>query len=378
MQLFLWVPDESDSLLDSNCSTDGAGMCGSTLVYVGNVVLTPMICLTGIIFNMINLFIFTRNIFQMKDSFLVCLVSLAFADLMTLIFALPGGLIRCFPQSDTTIQYVMNIYEVYIFLPITNMFGTSSVWITLGVATERYIQVGHPHVAKVLCDKTHAIFAIVITFVLAIIFNFPIFFSRRVTYEGIQTTDFGKGSGYLDYLWTRMFIAKIIPVMCVAFVNSLLIQSVWVQKSRSQSLVFPAAKRVRRQQSQNKITAMLLSITGVFIVCNILEPFAHLQICPHVFGLCASVDGTCDIVSVIANNLESIAFASNFVSYCIFNNQFVQVLQGRICCKNILTIDTSSATNSLRGNMLTTSTKNQRKPLSTIFSSNHLPSSKFY
>ncbi len=317
-----------------NCSVE-VQACELTVVYVGNVVLTPLICLTGIVFNTINLFIFTRTTFHMKDSLLLSLKCLTFTDFMAVAFALPIGFIRCFPSTDVTFQYILNIYEVYIFLPFNNMFGTSSVWITLIVATERYIHVVHPILAKNIFDQLNSRRAMIIILVFAIIFNFPLFFSVKVTKHGIETTPFGNGNGYLQYQWVRTFLAKIIPIVWVAMVNFLLIRSIWVDRKIRKSVVVPVAKQMERQQSQNRITAMLLSITCVFIVCNSLEPFGHSQLCPHVFGQCASVDGTCAVVRVIANNLEFIAFTSNFISYCIFNKQFVQVLVANCCCRGL-------------------------------------------
>lgn len=58
-------------------------------------------------------------------SVLVYLIGLDFTHLMACLLALPSGLVRFIKSEDISKQYLLNLYGVYIVLPICNMFGTA-------------------------------------------------------------------------------------------------------------------------------------------------------------------------------------------------------------------------------------------------------------
>ncbi len=316
--------------MTANC-TIYVEQCGTAFLMVGMVVFQPLICCHGVVFNILNLIVFTKRRFKMKDSFLILLTGLAMADLVVSVVSLPNGIIRCFPSHNKTLQYFLHIYEVYIYLCISNIFAVSSAWLTISVACERFLHLCYQPLAKTVYSPTRSKWIIALIFIMAFIFNLPLILSYTVTADYIAKNHFGDSIGYLVYQWIRMILAKFGPVIIVAILNTFIICFIWSEKKKNRTVIFPVAAQMRRQRTQNRLTTMLLSITFVFMFCNVLEPFSHSRLCPAVFGQCAQYDGTCHIISVLGNNFEFVAFASNFVSYCIFNTHFVQVLKTSLC-----------------------------------------------
>lgn len=139
---------------------------------IGYVILVPIVCAIGISFNILNLIIFFQRGFQSPSY--TYLTTMAAADLVLLVTVLPIGFARCsrfrsvfFLHLNLKKSYKVTIisipfyttfhnscklkedinilgkkiYETYMFIPFSNMAGTSSVWVTAAVTIERYIYI---------------------------------------------------------------------------------------------------------------------------------------------------------------------------------------------------------------------------------------------
>lgn len=102
----------------------------------------------------------------------------------------------------------------YVFLPVGNIFSSSSVWITVLLTVERYISVRYPFKAKELCTSRLARRTIVVIVLLAAIVNSPRFFSqtieaRRLSSAPITTSncsisDATTAASTLDLRWNTV------------------------------------------------------------------------------------------------------------------------------------------------------------------------------
>ena len=323
------------------CDTDEYKVCSTITEQIGYLGMIPIICSLGIVFNCIILFVFTKSTFrsQMTASTLSYLTGLAIADLLTASLILPIGFVRCIEATSWDMQYFFNFYEKYIYRPFANIFMTSSVWTTLTITTERFVflynnggevsgqsmQRSAPTARVILCS----------IYVLAVCFSIPLF----LYYDDISGTtviersDFAKSVGYEVYSWIRMFVVKILPIISVAVLNIALVRLMRVNSKNLKVMIFPMAIFARRVQAQNRMTAMLLSISTVFLFSHLLEPFIHASIFSTIFGECSIETPQYETFRMFGNLFETVSYASNFVAYCVFNPIFLLYVRQLFGCK---------------------------------------------
>ncbi len=304
--------------------------CSSAASYIGYVYFNAIICSIGVIFNMLNLAVLTRPGFPLYSSLKIFLQFLSFTDMCACLCALPIGLIRCIHALARS-KYYMNLYAVYIYLPITNLFGTSSTLLTVAVATDRFFTVTCSKFNAVSLKYIYAKVIVFIIFIIAILLNLPFYFYKRVTMDGQEVTEFGNGAGMELFTWIRMVLTKVLPIISVSVLNILLLITVRLANIKAQQLQTLELQK-KRLHSQSKMTGMLLSITFVFLACNIVEPFSHSTIYQTIFGECAILTEQYATYRMLTNLLEIVSYSSNFVSFCVFNEQFVNILKSMLPC----------------------------------------------
>lgn len=315
----------------------------NTMEYYGYLFVYTPIAITGIIFNIFNLCILAKTTFKGCAQTFTFLIAMAVADLGYLCICCPIGIIRCAPSNGKEWQfYSRQIYEIYIYTPIVNMFATASIWITTTVAIERYITVAHIALGQNICTVKNAKRAIAGIYITSVIFLMPYFFYREVNHEynGDDQdkkifTDFSQSLVFSIWSWMRIIFVKYIPVGTVIIFNLLLLMSVCKTNHKRMNLVAPQSggNINRRQQQQNKCTAMLLGITITFVLCHILEPFIHSVIYTTLFGCCSVFAMTYRNLVMSVNTLETISFASNFIFYCVFNKEFAAGVKKMLKCE---------------------------------------------
>ncbi len=321
--------------------------CSSVASYIGYVYFNGIICFIAVIFNILNLAVLTRPGLHLSNTLTIFLQFLAFTDMCASLISLPIGLFRCIVTSSKT-KYYMNIYEVYIYLPIVNLFGTSSAWLTVAVAGDRFVTVTWSTFRIVSLKSVHAKLISVTIVIIAIVLNLPYYFYKRVTMDGQELTEFGNSAGMEIFTWIRMVLTKFLPIIVVSVLNILLLITVRRANLKARQLQTLELQK-KRLHSQSKMTGMLLSITFVFLACNIVEPFSHSTIYETIFGECSSMTEQYATYRMITNLLEIVSYSSNFVSFCVFNKQFVNMLKAILpCCDAVK--DTSSTVVSTRQN----------------------------
>ena len=329
-----------------NCTIEG--QCTPTGVYIGYVYFLTSICTLGTVFNVMNLCVFYKKSFKTKivPSTLHYLTGLAIADATASFSMLPLGLSRCIHSGNTTLEHFWNVYQMFIFLPVSNSFGTASVWITLIISAERCIFItwysGLGCHREGLCpNNTRAI--TIALFVAAFIFNIPFWFDYDVDVTlatGILTFSiFFQSTFYEVWLWIRIFIVKIIPICAVVIFNCILLKTTWINNNKYKVMNVPPVMSEKRQTAQTRMTVMLTSISTVFVICHSLEPFVHTPVYKSIAGPCGIYSELYNFLLVTVNVFESISYACNFISYWIFNKQFVITLKLMASCMRTRKVD---------------------------------------
>ena len=296
--------------------------CKGMVQFVGYVVILPLICLVGAVLNGLNLAVFKQRDLKFNDSTLVFLSWMAAMDLATLIIVLNIGFCRCINNVDNASKFAQDIYEVYIFLPVSNITGCTSVWTTVVITLERYVAVGHPTFARCPITRRNAGVTSIVLLCASFVLHFPYFFHQSISPGSVpRYTEFGESMGYVVYSWIRLVLAKMIPIFLVGVINSLLVYSAWRAHKRGGKI------GKNKEELQFKITIMTLCISTTFFICHFLEPFAHYGIQSTIFGECSLSTVRYTIFVMIINILEMISFSINFIFYCLFNPRFFQALR---------------------------------------------------
>ena len=101
----------------------------------------------------------------------------------------------------------------------------------------------------------------------------------------------------------------------------------------------PPVMSKKRQTAQTKMTAMLTSISTVFVICHSLEPFVHTPVYTSISGPCGIYSELYNFLVITVNVSEAISYASNFISYWIFNKQFIITLKLMTSCMRTSKVD---------------------------------------
>ena len=316
--------------------------CSSKTEQIGYLYIIPSICCLGICFNTLVLLVFHRFSFrtQMTPSLIIYLTGLTIADLFNTLVALPLGFVRCIDAPSPEVQHVFNFYERYLWVALGNITMTSSIWITLIITTERFLFLyssgGEITGQSMGRSSSSAAWILTIVIILATLLCIPLFFylgDISVDYP-VEISDFARSTGYEVYSWIRMFIVQLIPITSVAALNIALIRIIKVNKKNMRHMVLPFAVFAQRIQSQNKITAMMLSISCVFVFGNLLEPFTKVSIVTSMFGECSTESSEYETFKMFSNMLLMVTYASNFVSYCLFHDVFLLHIKRLFGCKS--------------------------------------------
>lgn len=133
------------------------------------------ICLFGMVMNTCNIYILTRK--PMKSSPTnILLTALASCDFVTEAVYLPFA-VYFYIKTDTNPFYgdhhIIWIYYAIISLDITHVTHTAALWLTVSLATFRFIYVCHHTKASVLCSVQRARITISLVIIISVLFCIP-------------------------------------------------------------------------------------------------------------------------------------------------------------------------------------------------------------
>ena len=295
----------------------------------------PIVCTFGIVGNVISVLILSKR--QMRSSINCCLLGLAACDLVLLftslwLFAIPDIYI----YTRWFRFYVCDVYPYttpYAY-PISLIAQTSSVYITMTVAVERYIAVCWPLKARSLCTFGRARLYVIAIVICATLYNIPRFFEvtwkecpatfingTRLTDECVMCvlpTDLRSDQIYVKvYIWWMYLIVMfILPFLALTVFNLL----IYVQVRRANK------ERQRLTSTQKReigLAVMILCVVVVFFICNTLAMVINIL---EMFD-----DSIINYLTPISNLLVNINSTTNFIIYCIFGQKFQKLLLEMFC-----------------------------------------------
>ena len=127
-------------------------------------------------------------------------------------------------------------------------------------------------------------------------------------------------------------MVKLAPMFTISVLNIALIKNIRDNNRRLKTMVFSTIVYKKRMKSQNKLTVMLLNISAVFVLGHLIEPFMDTSIFTSLFGDCSIETLQYETIRMFGNWVESLTWASNFVSYYVFNSTFRYQLNNLAVC----------------------------------------------
>lgn len=232
------------------------------------------------------------------------------------------------------------------------MFQIGTVWINLGMSTDRFIAIHFPLKSLKFCTLSNAKKIILIIFLFSFLYSLPRYFEyhtkphkiviiNNITHDSLHCdlTDFGKSRLYkkIVYVWMYVLFQSVVPLIILSVLNIGLIISLKesrkllsrfshaeasTRSSKSNSFTYSNNTRLYNKESKRKDnTLMLISVVIFFIIlqtpsviCNYTHGFNY----DHLKSDTYNFSNVCDVGNffIITNS------ATNFFTYCLFNRRF--------------------------------------------------------
>jgi len=334
---------------------------------------SPVICLFGIVGNILNLIVLTRKQLQrsmdrMERSVSVGLIALAASDMAFCIIFMTAQLI---PEQSLYSPYssVLAMYFKIYQEGLVNIFMVCSTWLTVNMALGRYVAICHPLHARGFINLRATRLAVIGVFLTSVLLNLPRFWHyHAVTIPCDQLVPSSQllpplmsGTGYeegatvfpsfmaavCDCVYRTkvdmeifannkswfvfghgllcFVLAVFIPLVVLTVCNVCLVRA--LRRSYRLQTLYRANKP--QESGGHRITPTLIAIIVLFTVLVAPADFVNFA------GLTSERAnyGAYEAATVITNFLLTINFAVNFVLYCVVNAQFRKTARDVLCCR---------------------------------------------
>ena len=316
---------------------DAASYMATVKLYLVTVV-HPALCVMGLVGNMLNMLVLTRRRIKVamnsdieKASHLG-LVALAVSDTLYCLTALPDA----FLSSQETV-YTSKSFILFVTMygkSIQNIFMRASTWLTVIMATGRYIAICRPLQARYIVEVRATLTAVILSFVVWAILQLPSFWTFHLEeFSCPSGTIYILDSGYFvlnktllttcSYVWS--VLGYVIPVTLLAYCNFHLIQALR-QSYRMRKLY---RVHTRRSTDSSQITPTLVAIVCMFIV--LVSPSEIVTF--YFYSVTGSQLEVHNFIITVTNTLHTMNFAFNFVLYCLVNRHFRKTWNSLLCLK---------------------------------------------
>ena len=300
----------------------------------------PIICACGFLGNVLNLVILAgkriqRSLKHREQSANTCLIALAFADMMFCIMAFP----TTFLPSDGRYEYkgFMLYYSVYC-AAIINIFIMTSTWLTVSMATERYLAICHPLRSRNFISLQRTKVAIVMVYLLSTVFNLPVFLRYHIKHNKCGNVTWYSSditiilSDNFDHAYRAIWaiVGNLIPLLLLFIFNFCLMREIHKSYAMRKQMNGQTCRIHHYQrESSNRVTITLLAIVIMFFI--LVAPSEVIKHVAYLTGSDLSRNYTYLTVEVITNLMQTINFSANFILYCIINRSFRRRMQEMLC-----------------------------------------------
>ncbi|CAH1782574.1 unnamed protein product, partial [Owenia fusiformis] len=308
--------------------------------------LSVAVCIFGLICNSANIIVLTRK--NMISSTNTILLWLAVADLLTMTSYLPIAVhFYILKPPDLGLFDTRSVPWIHFFLfhiNYTVVCHTIAIWLTITLATFRFLYIYFPTRGMTLCSLQRAKLSIALVYIITVCICVPNFLCNAVAnvgpkfytsvkeingtnvtiHENIWTildSNLAKAQPILIRLnyWIQALFIKIIPCILLTVLTIVLIVAMNEASKRRMRLKSQGKKNESdRSHENNRTTKMLLAVVVLFLITEL--PHGILTVC-NIFitnfykMVYAPLGDVFDILALINNSV-------NFVLYCTMSRQF--------------------------------------------------------
>lgn len=323
-----------------------------------NIVL-PIICLFGLVGNILNIVVFTRSRYRhtlddIEKSATAGLVALALSDLLFCLVGLPEPILNSPKKGSSEAFHMISLYYKTYKQPLMNLFLFSSTWLIVAISAERYVAVCYPLHARWFIQLKRTIAVDVIIYMLSVLINIPSFLKYQVVRFGCpdgttsilvtMTSFYLKTSVNEGYRIAYTVMGAFVPLAFLTLCNIRLMVEVYRSRRRYRT--------ERHKYATSKATLILMAIILMYL----------LLVCPSMLLTFFS-----DVLSyrsqaffyryrtavVLTNVTQGINFAVNFILYCAVSKPFRDNVKRQLCRSSAANnLSNASETNNPRGYQL--------------------------
>ena len=300
-------------------------------------ILHCVICIFGLIGNLLTLLILTRKRLKMscdgtERTVHLSFTALAVSDFLLCVTLLPYGVLKDIQFSYQSLSFKL-LYESY-GVAVVNMFILTSTWLTVTMATSRYLAICHPFWARHVIGVTGTKASICLVFLLCAIFNIPRMFEAAI--ETLHCVDgsklYLKMSGYLTpnsgahtvYIWIYFTFGISLPLAALAFCNFCLVRALRESAKFRKRYQVPVAQ----VDSNYRITSILVTIVIMYIL--LVPPAEILQFIRGRLSTDRHSAPALFLAIEVTNLLQMINFSCNFVMYFVLNIHFRRAMRDMV------------------------------------------------
>ena len=301
----------------------------------------PTVCACGFLGNVMNLIILAGRRIQyslrsIERSANIGLIALAFSDMMFCICAFPST----FLPKDMVFQSIsfLTYYQCYC-AAVINIFIMTSTWITVVMATERYLAICHPLKSRKLIKLGRTRIAIFMTFVCSALFNIPVFWRYKIEevpcknetlYMTVHQVLYNSEKFDHSYRAAWAAFGNFIPLVLLLFFNVRLTQEIHKSYALRKQMNGNVGKcRQNDNEANNRVTLTLIAIVVMFFV--LVAPSEILKQIALLTGADLSTNFTYQTIEITTNFMQTINFSANFILYCIINASFRKTMRELFC-----------------------------------------------
>lgn len=320
---------------------EGVGGGGGGLAFVIKTVVVPLICAVGMAGNLLTLLVLSRRRLKVicdgiERTVHLGLRALAVSDLLLCVCLLPHGFIaeERFEYPFKNFQLAYRAYSG----ALINTFILTSTWLTVTMATSRYLAICYPFKWHYLVGMTGTKASIVLVFLTCLAFNIPRFFEHTITTvpceDGREMYMLETGelvhneTAFTVYTWLYFSIGIFLPLTALTYCNVCLVRTL-----RESSRVRQQYRvRACHVNMNHRITVILVTIVLMYIL--LVSPGEILLFIQNQLLSRPSVGPWINCINLavnITNVLQTINFSFNFVLYILLNFQFRRTIEDLFC-----------------------------------------------
>ena len=306
----------------------------------------PTICICGFLGNVMNLIIMggkrtQRTLRKMERSANVGLISLAVADMMFCFTAFPSTFL---PQNMEFSNKGFLIYYGCYCAAIINIFIMTSTWLTVTMATERYLAICHPLKSRNIISLQRTKIVIVLVYFFSTVINVPVFWRYRIQSKTCNVKDANittymilpqvlYNDEHFDHAYRAIWavVGNFVPLLLLLVFNIGLMKQ--IHKSYAMRKQMNGNAGIHHSSNDNeasqRITITLVAIVVMFFV--LVAPSEILKHVAYLIGGNLSTNFTYLTIEIITNVMQTINFSANFILYCIINPSFRRSMREMFC-----------------------------------------------